>query len=96
MKRTYELMLVLKPEVEAKDTKKIGDIVKKLLSDAAYTVTKTDIMGKKFLAYPIKKFKDGLYVLHTLESDGLTVGSIEARAKLEPSVLRYLLTRVTA
>lgn len=94
MKRSYELMLLLKPDVEEKDTKKRDDIIKKLLSDATYTLTSTKSWGKKELAYPIAHQIEATYVLCLLEGENLSIGSIETKAKLDPTVLRFLLTRV--
>ncbi len=89
--QTYELMVVLQPNVEETNGKKLGDIVKALISDATVDVRDVASLGKKTLAYPIKKQTEGVYVLGTIEAQSLVVGNIEKRAKLHPDVLRYLL-----
>jgi len=93
MVRNYELMLVLRPDTVVKDEKKYHEMIKKLLSDHKYTVKETVALGKKNLAYPIDNLKEGYYVLCKLEADSIQVGSVEAKARLENSVIRFLLTK---
>lgn len=89
--RQYELMVVFAPTVDATDAKTIGDGVKKLLGERA-TVTDVKLLGKKTLAYPIRKLTEGVYALATISADGLQIGDIEKRARVGSDVLRYLLT----
>lgn len=90
--RTYELMVVLKPDVDPKDTKTIEDKIKKLVAGQNVTVKEVLVQGKKQLAYPIEKFTEGVYVLVQIEAEALKVEVIEQRVKLGMEVLRYLLT----
>lgn len=89
----YELMLVFKPDIDAKDVEKRDNIVKKLLTGAKYTVKDITTIGKKTLAYPIKHQAEGLYVLCHLTADSLHVSDIETQGKIGGDVLRFLLTR---
>ena len=89
--RQYELIVVFVATVDDKDTKKLEEAVKKLVGDEG-TVSQVTVMGKKYLAYPIRKQEEGVYVLATVASDRLRVSEIEKRAKMGSEVLRYLLT----
>jgi small subunit ribosomal protein S6 len=89
--RTYELMLVLQPEIDSKDTAKITEIAKKLVSDVG-SVKEVTIIGKKSLSYPIKKKTEGLYVQVAMEGERVDVSKIERKMQLGTEVLRYLLT----
>lgn len=90
MNRVYELMLVLSPDFDSKDEKKVKDLISKLVGVDS-SVSQLTMIGKKALAYPIKKFTEGIYVLAKL-SGLIKVEQIEKQVKLNELVLRYLLT----
>lgn len=91
MKRAYELMVVLRPDFDGENTKKREEIVKKLLG-GNIVLKELASLGKKQLAYPIKKQLEGFYLLAQVEAEALKLGEIDKRAKLDDVVLRYLLT----
>lgn len=84
-------MLILRPEFDPKDTKKIEELVKKLSSGSQVKEMETNVLGKKMLAYPIKKQKEGVYVLVKLSGDSIKSAILENQAKLMPEVLRLML-----
>jgi len=91
--RTYELMIVTTPDFQHEDEKKREELVSKLLYEQqTKSVTIADL-GKKRLAYEIKKLNDGCYLLVAIECDAINAAKIEQQVKLNPVVLRYLLTR---
>lgn len=90
MKR-YELMLVLHPQLDVTD-KTASDLVAKLVAQEA-KVAEVSLLGKRRLAYPIKKQTEGIYVLAKL-SGTIHVHEIEKKVQLGTDVLRFLLTSV--
>lgn len=94
MKRTYELMVVVSPEADLKDEKKQKSLVEQLLKEQKdYTITSIELLDKKNLAYPIQKHTEGLYLLVGIESEGMSVGTIQQQAKTMPEILRFLVIR---
>jgi small subunit ribosomal protein S6 len=91
--RTYELMIVTTPDFPHEDEKKREELVSKLLHEQKIQKFEISDLGKKRLAYEIKKLEEGCYLLVTIQSDTMDLGKIEQQAKLQPVVLRYLLTR---
>lgn len=91
--RTYELMVVLHPEFPENDDKKQKEIVEKLIGDQKFSHLEVSVWGKRQLAYEIKKQTEALYLLATFQSEGVKVGIMEQQTKLQPQILRYLLTR---
>ncbi len=89
MKRSYELMLVFRPDTDVTD-KNASDKIGKLVGEGV-AVDSVSILGKKTLAYPLAKQKEGLYVLAIL-SGQMTVPVLEKRVQLDGSVLRFLVT----
>ncbi len=83
-------MLVLRPEYSATDTKKLAELVKKTVGEGT-VVKDVTVIGKKTLAYPIKKTTEGVYVLINLEADRVNVAPIQKQMDLENDILRFLL-----
>lgn len=95
MARVYELMVVLRPDLEIKDENSAKALIGGLLKDNI-TVDEVTVWGKKPLAYEIKKHKEGNYVLFKLTApNGIKVGEFENKVKLSDKVLRYLFTLVS-
>jgi len=94
--KSYEFMVVFRADFPVDDEKTIRTFLTKLTGGAV--VTNISVLGKKHLAYPIKKMgvagmqKEGVYVLATLESERIQVGAIEKEASMGNDVLRYLVT----
>lgn len=91
--QNYELMLVLKPLLVEDIKEKVMKKLEKLAKDHKATLTVKDLMGKRLLAYPIKKYKEGYYVLYNLEAAPSDAKELEKSLNLSDEVLRYLLVR---
>lgn len=87
----YELMVVVNPSenVEGLVTK-----VEKSIKDSESTNLKITKMGKKSLAYPIKRQNEGEFYLFNFETEGRGITGIASKLRLEQeSVLRYLIIK---
>jgi small subunit ribosomal protein S6 len=51
-------------------------------------------MGKRRLAYNVRRFQDGLYVLLTLEGAGSGIAELERRLRVTEPVIKYLTVRI--
>jgi small subunit ribosomal protein S6 len=51
-------------------------------------------MGKRRLAYLVRKFQDGIYVLMVLEGDGAMVKEVERRLRVTEPVIKFITVRV--
>lgn len=91
--RSYELTLILNAGLPKADQEKTLTKIKKIIDDSGGKVGKIDEWGKRQLSYPIKKQKEGVYLLLTLELEGKEAKKIEEKLKLEEAVLRHLLIR---
>ena len=92
MVRDYETMYIIKPTLdeEAIDvvTKKVDDQISSL-----GTLEKTEKRGRKRLAYEVKDFKDGFYVLTNLKAEPNQIADLERLFKLNDDVIRHLIVR---
>lgn len=89
MKRTYELMGIVKSDFPVDDKKKLEELVGKLAKGA--TIQDISVIGKKSLAYPIKKQKEGIYFVATLAANQLKASDLTTEAKLGSDVIRCML-----
>jgi ribosomal protein S6 len=82
-------MLVVRPDFPVEDTKKRDDLIAKLIKDA--TILDITVLGKKQLAYPIRKQTEGIYILLHIQGDSIKTGTVQKEAKLGTDVIRFLL-----
>jgi small subunit ribosomal protein S6 len=92
--RDYELLLVLSPEVSEERMPDVLERVGKYISDRGGEVTKTDAWGRRRLAYPIRKYVEGQYVLTNLRIEPRRAGEVEASLQLSEDVLRHMMIRI--
>jgi len=90
----YELVTIIDPEVSEEAVSQIMDEVSKLISDWGGTVDKMDKWGKRKLAYPIKKFMEGNYVLTCFKLEPKLVKEIETKVRTSEEILRHLVVKV--
>jgi len=89
----YELTLVLDADLKSEDQKKLIAKIKKTIEENKGKIEKEEEWGKKELAYPINKKKNGFYLLLNLESSKEDLPKIDKKLKIEEGVLRYLILR---
>ena len=59
----YEIMFVVRPDMEEAEIRKTADAMKKVLTDAKATIIEEKPMGQRELAYEVRKFTTGYYYL---------------------------------
>lgn len=89
----YELVLVISPEVIEEALESAIDDVTKFITARGGVITNIDRWGKKRLAYPIKRFVDGTYVLAKFKLKTSAGKELESHLKISDAVLRHLLIR---
>ncbi len=92
MKRNYELCLVTDGSLTAAKSKQIVEKVTKLVEFGGGSVVSNDDWGTKDLAYPINKITVGKYNLLTISTVASETKNINDKLRLDPEVLRFLLT----
>ena len=85
------MALVLRTATTASQRDKLIDSIKKWLGEAK--IAKTLDWGKKALAYPIKKEREGNYVILEVEAENGIPGDFEKRVLMEEAVIRHLVIR---
>jgi small subunit ribosomal protein S6 len=90
---TYELIFIIAPTLEDEALQAQVDSVANRVTTLGGEVSKIDIWGRRRLAYPIKKFHDGLYVLFNMQMPPEAINELERGLKLSEEVIRHLVVR---
>ena len=93
MKRDYELVVLLHPDLEMDLDKPLAK-VRQIIKDNQGEITKEDNWGKRKLAYQINKEDFAVYVYMELSLPAETVKKLQSTLNITDEVLRYLLTAV--
>jgi small subunit ribosomal protein S6 len=93
-KRTYEVVFIINPEAGDDEVMRLNEAVQKIITSQGGTITKTEIMGRRQLAYEINHRKDGTYVLLEVEGSGAEIAELERRMRVNDQILRYMTIRV--
>jgi small subunit ribosomal protein S6 len=92
--RQYELVYILHPDSNEQQVADLHEQVVGIVSKAGGTIEKTDIWGRRRLAYEIGHFKEGVYVLEVINASGELVKELDRRLKVMDQVVRHLIVRV--
>lgn len=90
--KKYELLYILRPDLEEDGRKKVVESLSDLLTKNGAKVNKTEEWGLKQLAYEIKKFTKGYYVLVKFEAEKAALDEFDRMTKINQNVLRFLIT----
>jgi small subunit ribosomal protein S6 len=88
--REYELVYVIQPDATPEREKEIQSRLEEVIARANGTILLRDDWGKRKLAYEIRKFQKGHYVLLSFVGEGGMIGELERILRLDPDVLRFL------
>jgi small subunit ribosomal protein S6 len=94
MNRTYELMFIVRPDMTDEDLEKLISTLETTITTASGSVKSIDRMGKRRLAYMVKKFREGLYILMTVEGTGAVIHELERRLRVTEQVIKFLTVRI--
>ncbi|EPY08536.1 30S ribosomal protein S6 [Paenibacillus sp. E194] len=88
--RKYELMYIIRPDVEQEAVQAVVEKFQGVISNGGGEITKHDVMGKRRLAYEIKKLRDGVYVLVNFTAEPAVVAELDRQLKIADEIIRHL------
>ena len=91
--RAYEVMFIVRPDVTEEDLDKLVSTLQNHATSAGAAVKNAEKMGKRRLAYDVKKFQEGQYVLFTLNADGKAIHELERRLRVTEQVIKFITVR---
>jgi len=91
--RRYELMLVLRPDVPDERIAAIVDRTTRQITTDGGQIIKVAPWGRRRLAYPIERYREGSYHIIVFEGAAGTIAEIERSLLITEEVLRHLVVR---
>ena len=92
--RIYEIVLIVETETPDDEYARLRENLQQIVTDQGGTVTKSEDMGRRTLAYPIGRKTDGNYLLLEVEGTGREIAELERRMRVNDRVIRYITVRV--
>src|SRR5258705_12244763 len=92
-KRQYEVVFIVDPMADDDEVTRLTESLKQIATDQGGTVTKTESMGRRHLAYEILHKTEGSFVLLEIEGSGKEIAELERRMRVNDRIIRYITVR---
>jgi small subunit ribosomal protein S6 len=90
----YEIMFIVRPNLEEASVKEVAKNFEKVLADNEAKVLSSKELGQKELAYEIKGFKTGFYFLINIEANNANaINEFDRLALISEDVIRHLIVK---
>lgn len=93
MNRPYEVMYILDSRLDEESQTKINTRVQETIAKIGGKLESSETLGRKRLAYPIKKQNDGVYMLTHFEADSRSLKELNRVMNITEGLLRHLVVR---
>ena len=93
MTRTYEVMFIVRPDIEEADLDKLIEGFSTVITTGNGEVKQVEKLGRRRLAYIVRKFQDGQYILLHISADGPLVAELERRLRVTEQVIKFITVR---
>jgi small subunit ribosomal protein S6 len=87
-------MFIVRPDAAEEDVDKLIAGFATTVTNGGGTVKSTEKMGRRKLAYMVRKFNDGNYILMTIEAGGPVVAELERRLRVSEPVIKFITVRM--
>ncbi len=94
MQRFYEVMFIVRPDVADEDVDKLIAGLELTVTSGGGAIRSTEKLGKRKLAYTVRKFNDGNYVLLTIDANGVLIAELERRLRVSEPVIKFITVRM--
>ena len=93
MNRTYEVMFIVRPDLQEEDLDKLIEGFSGTVTSNGGEVKSVEKMGRRRLAYVVRKFQDGQYILMNVAADGKLIAELERRLRVTEQVIKFITVR---
>jgi small subunit ribosomal protein S6 len=94
MDRLYEVMFIVRPDVVDEELDKLVAGFEGTVTTGGGVIKQTEKLGRRKLAYTVRKFNDGNYILLTIEANGAVVAELERRLRVTEPVIKFITVRM--
>lgn len=88
------MMFIVRPDIVDEELDKLIAGFEQTVTNGGGTVRSTEKMGRRKLAYLVRKFSEGQYVLMTIDADGPLVAELERRLRVTEPVIKFITVRM--
>lgn len=88
--RNYETLYIIRPDVGEEQLEQTISQFRTFLEEQGATKVKVQNRGKRRFAYPIKKLREGYYILMTYTAAGTAIAPLERAMRLNENILRFM------
>ncbi len=88
----YESVIIVNPSLDEEKVKSLIDKFSDLINKHG-KVTKVDNMGKRKLAYEVKKNREGIYVVFYFEAEPSLIAELERNYRITDEVIKFIVVR---
>ncbi len=89
----YESVIIINPSVDEDKLKSLVDRFSDLINKNG-KVEKVDTLGKKKLAYEVKKNREGIYVVFYFEAEPTLIAELERNYRITDEVIKFIVVKV--
>ncbi len=89
----YESVIIINPSVDEEKVKSLVDRFSELINKNG-KVEKVDTLGKKKLAYEVKKNREGIYVVFYFEAEPTLIAELERNYRITDEVIKFIVVKV--
>ena len=89
----YESVIIINPSVDEEKVKTLTDKFSDLINKNG-KVEKVDNLGKKKLAYEVKKNKEGIYAVIYFEAEPTLIAELERNYRITDEVIKFIVVKV--
>ena len=88
--RTYETILILKPQLSDPEVAEFVEKAKKLISGEGGEILSEDKLGRRKLAHPIGRNRDGFYVYIKFKASSAVLDKLNHQLRVSENVMRHI------
>jgi small subunit ribosomal protein S6 len=93
MQRSYEVMFIVRPDMEEADVDKLIAGLEQTITQGGGVLKSTEKLGRRKLSYMVRKFNDGNYVLLVIQAEGGLMAEVERRLRVTEPVIKFITVR---
>ena len=93
MHRTYEIMFIVRPDILDEDLDKLIAGLEANITQGGGSIKSLEKLGRRKLAYTVRKFNDGFYVLLIVDAPASLIHEIERRLRVSEQVIKFITVR---
>jgi small subunit ribosomal protein S6 len=91
--RNYEVMFIVRPDMADEDVDKLVSTLESNAGTAGAKLNATERWGKRKLAYDVRGFGEGNYILMKIDGDGKAIHEVERRLRVTEPVIKFITVR---